>query len=79
MSTSGGILIRNRGESCRFTRFHLDSAKVYRSFETALDNRFQQVPWTHRCPAGRQDQICGIKTFLDLGNVILDTEQWRTR
>ena len=75
MSTSGGILIRNRGESRWFTRFHLDPAEVYGSLEIALDDWFQQVPWTHGRPAGRQNQICSIKTLLDLGNVILDTEK----
>lgn len=75
MATSGGLLVRDCGESCRFTRFHRDPAEVDRSLEIVLDDRFQQVSGTHGCPTSRQDQICGIETLLDLGNMILDTRQ----
>jgi len=75
MSTPGGFVVRNRGESCWFTRFHLDSAEVYCPSEIALNDWFQQVPGTHGCPTSRQDQICVIETLLNLGDVILDTEK----
>lgn len=59
------FFVRYGGKCSGFTRFDRHSTEMNRSFEMSLDDGFEEVCGTHRCPACRNQDIGSIEAFAD--------------